>query len=576
MNNAVKFLTPLVPSLLILASCGGSSATSSNTSSLNNQSSKQDVFTSQSSEGSSSSETKKTSEDSSSSSHSNSSKEEKHTVFVVGDSTVCDFPDETTYYRRYGYGTQLDKYLNTTNLAINNLALSGRSSKSFISENNYQTLTSSIKAGDFLVVGFGHNDEKAEESRYTNPNGDYKTEGSFAYYLYTYYVKLALDADAYPILCTPICRYSSSGDYSGSAAHITKDSGTYVGGDYSAAIKTLGTALQVPVIDLTSETKSLYSSKDFTDDDVQHLFAWSTPTAMYDSTHTSIWGARYNAYFVAKGLGSTTSPLKGYVKEGISAPTRAVDLLVNPDYIEASGGDGSFTASTLYTTVKDPWYGTAMGAIGGNPSASNLSAVGNIIETDAANIEVIAGNPDQNINKGGKISNSTDGFVMAFQSKDLDNDYLFSAKMTIKALPHDGSVASELNQAGFGLMIRGDISIDTKANVATNYAAAGYYYSSSGAALNAPFARASASELTKGTDSVDVSEIEENKTIGISIKKFNTMADGTADYLCVVGTHSSTFTVNIKSGESNKMFLGCWSSRIADVSFSDISIVNQN
>ena len=36
-------------------------------------------------------------------------------------------------------------------------------------------------SGDkFLIIGFGHNDEKTEPARYTNPNGDYKTEGSFA------------------------------------------------------------------------------------------------------------------------------------------------------------------------------------------------------------------------------------------------------------------------------------------------------------------------------------------------------------------------------------------------------------
>lgn len=246
---------------------------------------------------------------------------------MVGDSTVCDFPSETTYYRRYGYGGELEKYLNTDSLTINNLALSGRSSKSFITENNYETLKSSIKEGDYLLIGFGHNDEKAEEARYTNPNGDYLTDGSFANYLYNYYVKLATDKKANPILCTPICRYSEKKDYTGAAAHITSSVTGYPGGDYPSSIRTLGTTLSIPVIDLTSLTKDLYTGGSLVEDDVKHLFAWSTPEAMYDSTHTSIFGARYNAYFIASKLIDTTSSLASYVKEGIIAPTRALDLI---------------------------------------------------------------------------------------------------------------------------------------------------------------------------------------------------------------------------------------------------------
>ncbi len=103
---------------------------------------------------------------------------DKATAWVIGDSTVSSFSD-AYYYPRYGWGTQLEYYFDDT-IAVNNLALSGRSSKSFTKEANYSTLMNGMKSGDFLFVGFGHNDEKAEADRYTNPNGDYKTEGSFA------------------------------------------------------------------------------------------------------------------------------------------------------------------------------------------------------------------------------------------------------------------------------------------------------------------------------------------------------------------------------------------------------------
>ena len=69
------------------------------------------------------------------------------TLYLVGDSTVAAFNDPY-YYPRYGYGTQIATYLNQT-IAVDNLALSGRSSKSFIDpadNGNYAILTSSLKA----------------------------------------------------------------------------------------------------------------------------------------------------------------------------------------------------------------------------------------------------------------------------------------------------------------------------------------------------------------------------------------------------------------------------------------------
>ena len=89
------------------------------------------------------------------------------TIYLVGDSTVCAFEDPY-YYPRYGYGTQLGGYLDEKATVVN-LALSGRSSKSFITEDNYKTLKDSLKAGDYLIIGFGHNDEKSDDAaRFTD------------------------------------------------------------------------------------------------------------------------------------------------------------------------------------------------------------------------------------------------------------------------------------------------------------------------------------------------------------------------------------------------------------------------
>ena len=106
-------------------------------------------------------------------------------LFLVGDSTVSSFND-AYYYPRYGYGTQIGNYFDSK-LKVNNLALSGRSSKSFLSESNYETFKASIKEGDYLIIGFGHNDEKDDDAlRFTNPTGGVDDETSFKHYLYNY------------------------------------------------------------------------------------------------------------------------------------------------------------------------------------------------------------------------------------------------------------------------------------------------------------------------------------------------------------------------------------------------------
>jgi len=118
-----------------------------------------------------------------------------NTVWIVGDSTVSSFTD-AYYYPRYGWGTQIGEYLDGT-YDIQNLALSGRSSVSFTKEDNYTTLVNGMKSGDYLLVGFGHNDEKAGDGLFSSGSGDYKTPGTFGYSLYKNYIKPANEKGCY-------------------------------------------------------------------------------------------------------------------------------------------------------------------------------------------------------------------------------------------------------------------------------------------------------------------------------------------------------------------------------------------
>lgn len=230
---------------------------------------------------------------------------------------MCAFADPY-YYPRYGYGTQLPDYFNSS-LTFVNLALSGRSSKSFLSEANYQTFLTDLKSGDYVIIGFGHNDEKAEAERYTDPSTDVDTAGSFQKSLYDNYVKVALDKGATPILCTPIVRRNVSNVYdANNAVHVTTTSTitasdgtltTYNGGDYPAAVRTLASAKGIELIDLTSATKTQWST---VGSDVNiNYHAWTSDNASsVDNTHLNQWGAQVVSHLFGNELGKTTYPLR--------------------------------------------------------------------------------------------------------------------------------------------------------------------------------------------------------------------------------------------------------------------------
>ena len=226
-------------------------------------------------------------------------------IYLVGDSTVCGFNDNY-YLPRYGYGTQLYNYINCDANQIVNLALSGRSSKSFITESNYATLTNSISAGDYLIIGFGHNDEKNEADKFTEPNGDKSTSGSFQYSLYENYVKLATEKGATPILCTPIVRLDTGDNYNGASGHITSD------GDYAQAIRNLGEDAETTVVDLTALTKADYTALGNAKAADYHSWTATKDGVRdgLDKTHTNLYGAKMNAYYIAQEILKSDCALK--------------------------------------------------------------------------------------------------------------------------------------------------------------------------------------------------------------------------------------------------------------------------
>jgi lysophospholipase L1-like esterase len=87
----------------------------------------------------------------------------KPTLFLIGDSTV-----KNTHPPQQGWGSELGAFLKEDKIALENRALGGRSSRSYLREGLWKKVAAEIKPGDFVVMQFGHNDNgplDAEKAR---------------------------------------------------------------------------------------------------------------------------------------------------------------------------------------------------------------------------------------------------------------------------------------------------------------------------------------------------------------------------------------------------------------------------
>lgn len=392
----------------------------------------------------------------------------KPTLYIIGDSTVSSFNDPY-YYPRYGYGTQLNQYLK--NIEIINLALSGRSSKSFIEEENYKQLISQLKAGDYLLIGFGHNDEKSDDPlRFTDASKPVEDSSSFSYSLYEYYIKPTLKKKAIPILCTPICRADIKNEYTGSSAHITPN------GNYTEAIINLGKEKGVLVLDLTSQTKQQYQRIGYPEASLYHAtiagkYAKDGKTTLpdektVDTTHLNHYGAKYVAYLVATLIQKTDLGLKNYLISPLDAPTKEIDLIVNPEYIiksyETPNLD-AYSPNSHFQVHKKEWYGTAFGDCGGIPD----DPVHGYLAKEVKEGIFYVGQTGTTLK--GKLALTTDGLSFLFHPVKVEDNFTITAHAKVLK-------AANTKQAGFGLMLRDDCYIQQNCStemVTSNYLAAG-------------------------------------------------------------------------------------------------------
>ena len=163
---------------------------------------------------------------------------------------------------------------------VENHAMNGRSSKSFRAEGRWQAVEKSLQPGDWVIIQFGHNDEKKTNATlFTTPFGSFKTN-------LTRYVLETRAQGAHPILATPVARRKFDANGQLVDTH----------GDYVQAVRAVAAEQGVPLIDLNRRSDELLRREG--PELSKKNYIWVTaeeypalPRGRQDDTHFCAFGA---------------------------------------------------------------------------------------------------------------------------------------------------------------------------------------------------------------------------------------------------------------------------------------------
>lgn len=205
------------------------------------------------------------------------------TVFIAGDSTVTDQRNEPWS----GWGQILPRFFKQ-GVAVSNQAESGLALSSFESQKRLAKVLSMMKAGDYLFIQFGHNDQK-DKSPDAGPFTSYKTK-------LRSFVKAARDKGGIPVLVTSMERRR----WKDNQPETTL-------ADYAEAVRQVAAEEKVPLIDLNAMSLKLYAAlgPDESTKAFVHYPAGSFPgldKPLKDDTHHNGYGSYELARCVVEGI----------------------------------------------------------------------------------------------------------------------------------------------------------------------------------------------------------------------------------------------------------------------------------
>lgn len=251
------------------------------------------------------------------------------TVFMIGDSTMANKPLDKENQER-GWGQMLPMFFEGA-IKVDNHAVNGRSSKSFIDEGRWEKVREKIRPGDYVIIQFGHNDEKAKSAdRYTVPGGTFDAN-------LKKFVNETREKGATPILMNSIVRRNFPAN--GIAAAQTDDrqktwkkglenypaeGDTLVDthGDYRIAPRNVAEEMGVAFIDMNTLTHELVQR--LGRENSRMLYMWMpvgvyefAPEGRIDNTHLNVFGGIVVSRLAVNAIAEKVPALKPYIRRTV-------------------------------------------------------------------------------------------------------------------------------------------------------------------------------------------------------------------------------------------------------------------
>ncbi len=220
------------------------------------------------------------------------------TVFLLGDSTVTDQPEEPWN----SWGQMLTRFFKP-GVAVANHAESGESLKSSLAARRVEKVFTSLRAGDYVFVQFGHNDQK-----------DLAPDALAVYRANLKQLVADIRArGATPVLVTSMERM----------AGVEKDTL----GEYPATVRSVATETGAALIDLHAMSRVFYKA-----------LGPDLKTAFQDGTHHNAYGSYELAKCVVAGIRENRLGLVKYLADDVPLFDPAHPDPVGEFHLPASAG----------------------------------------------------------------------------------------------------------------------------------------------------------------------------------------------------------------------------------------------
>lgn len=288
---------------------------------------------------------------------------EAKTIFMIGDSTMANKKLDGANPER-GWGQMLPGFL-SEEITVDNHAVNGRSSKSFIDEGRWDAVVEKIQPGDYVFIQFGHNDEKPKADRHTDPGSTFDDN-------LRKFVNETRAKGGIPVLFNSIVRRNfgtAAADTAALANAISQDDAFYINPDakrepnsapetipagaklidthgaYLDSPRNVAKELGVAFVDMNAITRNLIEGMG--PEASKSLFVWVEPNTVpaipkgrEDNTHLNIHGGRVITNLTVEAIGEAVPELKPYIR--------------HYDFVVAKDGSGDFfTVQDAINAVPD-------------------------------------------------------------------------------------------------------------------------------------------------------------------------------------------------------------------------------